>query len=104
MAARLEFTAAALADLDAIQQFIAQDSPASAERFIEDVLQRCRAIAETPLMGAPRPELGEGLRLSGVKRRVAILYKPDPEQTTIARVLYGGRDLLAAAAELAGEQ
>lgn len=103
MAARLEFTPAALADLEAIEQFIAQESPGSAERFIEEILQRCRSLAQTPLMGAARPELGKGLRLFGLRRRVAIVYRPETEQTTIIRVLYGGRDLATALVEGEGE-
>ena len=86
---------AALEDLDAIERFIQQDSPANAARFVDDLLERCAALAENPLIGVARPDLGAGLRLFGVRRRVAIIYRPDPEGAVILRILYGGRDLQA---------
>ena len=59
---RLEFSPLAVADLEAIGDYIAEDSPGNAVRFIEGVRVQCQKIARAPMGYVGRPELGEGLR------------------------------------------
>ncbi len=49
-------------DLEDLWSRIGRENPGAADRFIDLVETRCRMIAENPLVGRSRPELGPGLR------------------------------------------
>lgn len=49
--ARVLFSEAALLDLDAIEAYIAQDSPENASRFILQLDETCHLLGDMPLMG-----------------------------------------------------
>ena len=38
-------------DLDEIWWFIAQDNPSAADRFLDELEEQCRALAQFPKMG-----------------------------------------------------
>jgi toxin ParE1/3/4 len=48
MAHKLSYRPRAEEDLEAIYQFIAQDSPARAFNFIEQIQQRCDLLRDSP--------------------------------------------------------
>ena len=79
-------------DLVEIWDYIADDSEARADAFIETIDQKFHALARRPNMGRLRDELAEGLRSFPVGRYV-IFYRPIPEGVEIVRVLHGARDL-----------
>ena len=79
-------------DLVEIWDYIADDSEARADAFIETVDQKFQALAARPNMGRLRDELAEDLRSFPVGRYV-IFYRPLPEGVEIVRVLHGARDL-----------
>ena len=54
---RHEFTPEAVSDLNDIHDYIAQDSPSAAARFIREIEEKCDTLAEHPLMGRSRSEL-----------------------------------------------
>ncbi len=68
-------TAQAEADLDAIWYFIARDNFHAANNLIDTLLDRFPVLAERPMMGRPRPELGPGLRSIPVGNHL-IVYRP----------------------------
>lgn len=80
------------ADLDAIWLYIARDSPAAADRFIDGVLRTCRTLADSPSMGRSRQELGHQLR-SFSHRSYVIVYRPIRGGIEVARVVQGRRDI-----------
>ena len=85
-------------DLDEIWVFVAQDASLStADRLIDDLIDRFQLLAEQPRMGRLRPEFGEGVRSFAVENHV-IYYRHESE-VLIARVLHGRRDQAAAWAE-----
>jgi toxin ParE1/3/4 len=49
-------------DLDEIWWYIAQDSPNSADKFLDRIQERCLALADFPQMGINCEELRKGLR------------------------------------------
>ena len=59
---RVEFSPLAEMDLEAIADYIAQDSPLDAVRFIDGMRGQCERLARAPLAYVARPELGAGLR------------------------------------------
>jgi toxin ParE1/3/4 len=79
-------------DLAEIWDYIADDSEARADAFIETIDRKFRALAGRPDMGRVRDELETGLRSFPVGRYV-IFYRPIPEGVEIVRVLHGARDL-----------
>jgi len=82
----------AKSDLVEIWDYIADDSEARADTFIETVDQKSNALAGRPNMGRLRDELADGLRSFPVGRYV-IFYRPIPKGIEIVRVLHGARDL-----------
>lgn len=67
-----------------------------AEGCIDRIQKYCNSLGTLPLRGTRRDDLVEGLRVTGFERRVAIAFQIKDDQVIIARVLYGGRDVLKA--------
>lgn len=59
------------------------------------VYAACTALETFPKRGAPREDLGPGVRLLGFERRVAIAYGVNENEVEILGVFYGGRDFAA---------
>lgn len=89
---RCVFTDQAIQDLDEIHDFIAADDPSAAARLIDEIEQKCQAIAQAPGMGRARNELASSLRSFPVGRYV-IFYRPIEGGAEITRILHGARDL-----------
>jgi toxin ParE1/3/4 len=85
----------AQSDLVEIWDYIADDSEARADAFLDRIDQKFRTLAQRPGLGRARDELAEGLRSFPVGRYV-VFYRPLPEGIEIVRVLHGARDLTAA--------
>ena len=82
-------------DLDEIWLYVAEDaSSATADRLIDDIIDRFSLLAEQPRMGRLRPEFGEGVRSFAVDSHV--IYYRHENEVLIARVLHGKRDQAAA--------
>jgi plasmid stabilization system protein ParE len=90
---RLELSRYVESDLEAIADFIAEDSPRRAAMFIREIWQKVLRIGEQPLLYQVRDEIGAEARLVVVGRYV-ILFRVTGETVRIERVVYGGRDLL----------
>ena len=52
---RLELSPLAQADLDAIGDYIANDSPSNALRFIQGLREQCHKISRAPMAYVARP-------------------------------------------------
>lgn len=85
-------TPAAEQDIEGIGDYIANDSPANALRFIHALRTHFRKIADNPLGYRPRPELGEGIR-SCAHGNYTIFFLTIGESVNIVRVLHGARDV-----------
>jgi plasmid stabilization system protein ParE len=80
-------------DLEEIAEYIAQDSPRHAVRFLRILRARLKEIAKQPLLYRLRPELGDGARMAAVGNYV-ILFRIRENVVRIERVVHGGRELL----------
>jgi toxin ParE1/3/4 len=89
------FRATAEADLDAIDDFIAQDSPERAFAFVARIRARCESLVDFPHQGTRRDDISPGLRTFGFERRATIAFRIEGNTVEIVSVLYGGRDLTA---------
>lgn len=85
------FNPKAKADLQSAVRYIAADSTKSARRWSASIREKCAKLAETPGLGAPKPELGPNIRMI-VAGSYLIFYETDSKSVEIIRVLHGARD------------
>jgi toxin ParE1/3/4 len=78
-------------DLIEIWDYIADDSVARADAFIDDADAKFRLLAEQPMLGRSREELAPGLRSVSFGRYL-IFYEVIPDGIAIVRVLHSARD------------
>ena len=90
---RLVFTDQAEADLEAISDYIALDSPFRAVTFIQELRRDCVELRTMP----ERYPLFERHRSRGIRRRVhgnyLIFYRVGAETVEILHILRGAMDL-----------
>lgn len=91
---RLELSPLAQADLDAIGDYIAKDSPSNALRFIQGLREQCHKISRAPMACVARPELSDGLR-SCAHGRYVIFFRLIVECVRIERILHSAMDVRA---------
>lgn len=89
--AEFRLTPLAAADLVNIRTVIAQDKPATANRYLSILREKCRLLAENPDIGVAG---GEYLGLSRFAvGDYLIFYRPASYGVDIVRVLHGSRDI-----------
>jgi toxin ParE1/3/4 len=95
---RLRLSNYVAVDLEQIADYIAQDSPRNAIRFIRILRRRMQGIAKQPQLYQLRPELGPDARLATVGNYV-ILFRVLKNAVRVERVLQGSRDLFSISTE-----
>ena len=86
------YSSDANADIEEIASYIFDLNPVAAHHFLNALEETCELLAGHPLIGRPRPELGEGVRSLPVGNYL-IFYLPAAHGIDVARVIYRGRDL-----------
>jgi toxin ParE1/3/4 len=83
-----------LAEVDILEiwDYIADDSLAAADRWVDHIDEQFRLLAAQPLMGKSRDELAPGMRSFPVGRYV-VFYAPLDDGIDVVRVLHGARDI-----------
>lgn len=90
---RVAYSRRAVAQLEALYRYIADDSGARRARdFVGAILEYCDGLESFPLRGTRRDDIRPGLRIIGFRRRVTIAFMVDDEAVTILGVFYGGQD------------
>jgi len=79
-------------DLTEIWLYIANDSPQTADSFLDTILEQCQSLCFSPELGRNRDELFPGVRSFPLKRYI-IYYRTTENSVEIIRVLSGYRDL-----------
>lgn len=88
---KVVWTATAVARLEAIEDFIARDDPAAAERFIEELLDVGEGLGDSPQRGRIVPELpGSALR-EVVHRGYRLVYRATATRVEVLTVFEGHR-------------
>jgi toxin ParE1/3/4 len=80
------------ADLEEIGDYIADDNPENARRFIERLTSKLEALGRHPMMGRARPELRSDMR-SFPYGAYLILYRSVGDGVEIVRVVHAARNL-----------
>ena len=89
----IRISAEAEADLDAIWDYIANDSPTNADRFLERLVTTLTTTLSTlPFAGRSRDEFEAGLRSFPVENYIAF-YRVRKDAVEIVRIIHGARDL-----------
>lgn len=89
---RLELSRFVEGDIEAIADFIAEDSPARAVQFVRQIWHAILKVGDHPYFYQLRPEVGKEARMVVVGHHL-VLYRVVAEAVRIERVVYGGRDL-----------
>jgi plasmid stabilization system protein ParE len=87
----LEWSAAALADLDCFASFLHECHPHLAQIIATEIRNKTRILSEHPLIGRPiegRPEYRE-LVFEALKARYVFRYRYNGERLVILRVYHG---------------
>ena len=82
----------ASSDLTEIWNYIADDSVANADGFIDGLYETIQVLANQPGAGRRREELAPGI-LSFPFGRYIIFYRASLDGIEIVRVLHGARDI-----------
>ncbi len=92
--ARVVISPEAVAEIQDIWFYIALDSGAAADRVRAAIDHRIRPLAEFPLMGPERDDIGQGVRML-VEGRYLILYAYDEARdlVEVVSVVDGARNL-----------
>ena len=83
------------ADILDIWGYIAEESIAEADRWVDRLDEKFALWAAQPMMGRSRDELALGIRSFAFGRYV-VFFEPLPDGIDIVRVLHGSRDIDAA--------
>jgi len=89
---KVEFSPVAKDDLLEIALYIAQDNPVRAISFVDELETQCLRLGQAAGIGAPRPELGEGVRMLP-HGRYLIFYHEHISMIRIERIMHGARDI-----------
>jgi len=79
-------------DILEIWDYIADDSFAAADRWVDHLDEQFRLLATQPMMGRARDELAPGVRSFSFGRYV-VFYVPLDDGIDVVRVLHGARDI-----------
>ncbi len=91
---RITWSEPAIADLDAIHDFIARDSSHYATRFVERLIEATEQLTDLPKVGRVVPE-GDGRHREILEPPYRIIYRVEADRVYIIRVVHGARDLAA---------
>lgn len=93
MAYQVVWSPKAIADVDAIAEYIARDSPAYASSVVDQILKTTRSLEKFPLSGRTVPEFGDELLREKIVYSYRILYQVAEDKVTIVTVIHGKRTL-----------
>ena len=98
------FDPEAEADLDAIWEFIAEDSLEAADRMIDAIEATIEALVPFPHQGHRRPDLTERPLRFTTTGNYLIAYAPDKRPIWVVAVMHGRRSPRVMAAILRGRE
>jgi len=91
---KVHWTDTAQRHLDAIYQYISQDSPSYALRMVDRLTRRSQQIGEFPLSGRTVPEYESNQIREVIEGPYRIIYCIKPDQIDVLAVIHGAQDTL----------
>lgn len=93
MAQEVVWTFQAATDLEAIAEYIANDSPSYASAFVQEILNAGRSLSEFAQRGRVVPEVGEESIRELFVREYRLIYRIERPRVLILGIVHGKRDL-----------
>jgi toxin ParE1/3/4 len=93
MAHRVVWSRRALQDLEAIAEYIAEDSPAYAAVVVKNIVQQTRLLSQFPRSGRKVPEFDDESIRELLAYSYRIIYRFQENEVLIAAVIHGKRIL-----------
>ena len=90
---RFQLTRSALADIDELWSYIADDNLDAANRVAEAILDACALLAERPLVGHTRADLTPQPLLFWSSGKYLIVCRPETNPLQIVAIFHGSRDI-----------
>jgi len=84
-------TETAYLDLEDIENYIAQDSPVIARRFIAKIFDKIEQLYDYPESGKPVPEIKDQSVKELLLNKYRIIYQLQQDTVNILRVVHGAR-------------
>ena len=84
-------TETAFADLEDIENYISQDSPVIARRFITRIFDKIDQLSEYPQSGKPVPEFNDNTIRELLLNKYRIIYQFNTGQINILRIIHSAR-------------
>lgn len=91
--ARFLVSSYAEADLMAIRDYLAMESPAASQRVGAALRHAFAQLAKSPYMGHLREDIVDARYRVWTVFSYYVIYRPEPKPVPIARVIHGSRDL-----------
>ena len=91
--AKVKYSTLAAADLNENAEFIANDKPDAAYRWVETMENVCETLAAHPEMGQARKSRNHGPCRSFVNGNYVIFFRGVSDGVEIIRIVRGERDL-----------
>lgn len=91
---KVHWTNTAEGHLDAIFNYIVQNSPVYAKRMVNRITRRSQQIAKYPLSGRSVPEYDFNRIREVIEGPYRIIYHIKPDQIDILAVIHGAMDIL----------
>jgi addiction module RelE/StbE family toxin len=86
---KVEWTDAALEQLWAIHEYLAQSSPEYAQRVVDRLTRRTQQIRSFPLSGRVVPEFNKPQIREVIEGQYRIIYYIKPDQIDVLAVIHG---------------
>ena len=90
--AQVMWAPAALADVEAIAQYIARDSADNAALFVTRLIEATDRLARFPESGRIVPEIGNAACREVMVALYRIMYRLETDQVWITGIVHGARD------------
>jgi len=88
----IKITESAYSDLEDIENYISQDSPLIARRFINKIFDKIDYLYKYPTFGKPVPEIHDKLIRELLLNKYRIIYQiVDEHNINILRIVHGSR-------------
>ena len=92
---KVYWTSTAEGHLDAIHDYIAQDSPEYGRGIIDRLTKRSQQIADFPLSGRRVPEYDIDQIREVIEGSYRIIYSIKPDQIDVLAVIHGSMNILS---------
>jgi len=93
MAHRIIWSRRALQDLDAIAEYIAEDSPAYASVVLKTIISQTKTLSRFPRSGRKVPEFDDEDIRELLAYSYRVIYRVQQDEILIAAVIHGKRIL-----------